>query len=61
MPKYTLLLILFVLSLCCSPIAAGFERPIPQPRSEAVELWFALASLMLCIALYAVHRLVKRR
>lgn len=42
-------------------LAAAFDRPVPLPRSESVELWFALASLMLCVALYVVHRVVKRR
>ena len=44
-----------------SALASGFERPIPQAQSETVELWFGLASLALCVALYAVHRVVKRR
>ena len=44
-----------------SALASSFDRPIPQPQSEMTELWFALASLLLCVALYAVHRVVKRR
>ena len=41
--------------------AAGFDRPIPQAQSATAELWFALASLALIAAMYAVHRLVSRR
>lgn len=53
-------LVLFALN--GSPVmASSFTRPIPQPQTAAAELWFALASLLLCVALYAVHRLVKRR
>jgi len=42
-------------------LASGFDRPIPQPQTATAELWFALASLSLCVALYVVHRVVKRR
>jgi len=41
--------------------ASGYNRPVPQAQPATVELWFALASLCLCIALYVVHRVVKRR
>lgn len=42
-------------------IAETFERPIPQPQSADAELWFALASVGLVVALLAVHLLVRRR
>ena len=42
-------------------LAETFQRPIPQPQSATAELWFALASLGLIIALVAVHLLVRRR
>ena len=42
-------------------LAAGFDRPIPQAQSATAELWFALASIALCVALYVVHRTVNRR
>ncbi|RVV98268.1 hypothetical protein EKE94_04880 [Mesobaculum littorinae] len=41
--------------------AAGFERPIPQPQTEAAELWFLIASIALIVALAAVQWLVSRR
>ena len=51
-----------VLVLAASGAAAeGFERPIPQAQSATAELWFALASLGLVLALAAVHWLVNRR
>ena len=52
-------LITFILA---SPaIAEGFDRPIPQPQSATAEVWFAMASITLLAALWAVHRLVMRR
>lgn len=42
-------------------LASAFERPIPQPQSATAEVWFGLASLLFCLALYAVHRMVKKR
>ena len=41
-------------------IAAGFDRPIPQAQTGLAEFLFAIASIVFCIALYAVHRVVKR-
>lgn len=41
--------------------AKPFDRPMPNAQSATAELWFAIASLALVIALYAVHRLVKVR
>ncbi|WP_165978937.1 hypothetical protein [Antarcticimicrobium luteum] len=41
--------------------ALAFERPIPQPQTEAAEFWFLIASLMLVTALFAVHWMVNRR
>ena len=42
-------------------MASEFDRPIPQPRSSEVELWFAIASLAFVVALYMVHRVISRR
>lgn len=42
-------------------LARPFDRPIPMPQSATAEIWFALASAMLIMALYIVHRLVKSR
>lgn len=42
-------------------LAAPFDRPTPMPQSATAEHWFALASLALVVALYIVHRIVKRR
>ena len=55
---------ILVLLLCLAATAAaaeGFERPIPQAQSATAEAWFALASLALVLALWAVHWLVRRR
>ena len=53
---------LLALLLSASPaFAESFERPIPQAQSATAEIWFGLASLLLCLALYAVHRVVTRR
>ncbi len=42
-------------------LAAGFDRPIPNAQTETTELWFALSSFFLCVGLYVVHWVVKRR
>lgn len=42
-------------------LAAGFERPIPQPQTDAAELWYLIASVALVGALAAVQVLVNRR
>ena len=42
-------------------LAESFDRPIPNAQSATAELWFGLASILLVLALYAVHRLVSRR
>ena len=41
--------------------AAAFERPVPQPQTDAAELWFAIASVCLILSLGAVQWLVARR
>ncbi|SEQ48166.1 protein NnrT [Thalassovita taeanensis] len=41
-------------------LANTFDRPVPQAQSATAEFWFALASLALVAALWAVHRLVRR-
>lgn len=42
-------------------LAAAFERPIPQPQTDAAEFWFFVASVALVAALGAVQILVSRR
>lgn len=42
-------------------LAAGYERPTPQPQSATAEVWFLIASLAMIGALYLVHRLVNRQ
>ena len=56
-------LILPALALCLPApvIAAGFERPVPQPQTDSAELWYLGASLALIAALVAVQLLVRRR
>ncbi len=50
------------LLLTASPaFAKVFDRPIPQAQSATAEFWFALATIALCLALYAVHWIVDRR
>lgn len=52
----------FVFALMPLPsLAATFERPIPQPQTEAAEFWFLVASVALLASLAAVHFLVRRR
>lgn len=49
-------------ALVLSPaIAHAFERPVPQAQSATAEFWFAIASIAMIAALYAVHRLVTRK
>lgn len=52
-----------ILALLARVAAAAepYQRPIPQAQSATAELWYALASLALIAAFYAVHRLVWRR
>ncbi len=50
-------------ALCALSSAAfseAYERPIPQAQSATAELWFALGSVGLIIALVVVQRLVAR-
>ena len=50
------------LCLVATPgFAATFDRPIPQAQSATAEVWFAIASVMLVVALIAVARLVARK
>lgn len=42
-------------------LAAGFDRPIPQPQTETAEFWFLVGSIALIVALAAVQWLVSRR
>lgn len=54
--------LLAILLTAPAPVfASGFERPIPQPQTDAAELWFLVASVALIGALVAVHMLVRRR
>lgn len=41
--------------------AASFDRPIPQPQTEAAEFWYLIASIALIGALVAMQVLVSRR
>ncbi|MCO6187757.1 hypothetical protein [Rhizobium sp. L1K21] len=51
-----------ILLLTASPaLAEAFVRPTPQAQSTTAEFWFALATIALCLALYAVHWMVARR
>lgn len=52
----------FAALLAAAPAwAAEFDRPIPQAQSATAELWFALGSIALIVALIGVQRLVARR
>lgn len=42
-------------------LAEAYNRPVPQAQSATAEFWFAIASLALIGALFAVARLVARR
>lgn len=54
--------VLFPILIIATPaFAESFDRPIPNAQSATAELWFGLASVLLVLALYAVHRLVSRR
>ncbi|MGH1466238.1 MAG: protein NnrT [Cognatishimia sp.] len=51
-----------ILLLMASPAAASeFDRPIPNAQSATAEFWFALASILLVVALVAVGRVVAKR
>mgnify|MGYP001264214392 CR=1 FL=1 len=53
---------LLFLSLVPAAAQAGvFDRPVPQPQSATAEFWFAASAIALCVALYAVHKMVARR
>lgn len=54
-------LLILALLLPAEAFAASFERPIPQPQTDAAEFWFLLASIALVAALVAVQMLVNRR
>lgn len=57
MKRLTILLTL----LATTASAEGFDRPLPQAQSATAEFWFAIASIMLILALWAVHALVNRK
>ena len=57
----TRLLALCAFALPYPALADTFDRPIPQAQSATAEFWFAVASLALISALFAVARLVARR
>lgn len=50
-----------VLLLPTTVLAESFERPIPQPQTEAAEIWFLIGSIALVLSLVAVQMLVSRR
>ena len=47
--------------LATRAMAEGFNRPIPQAQSATAEFWYGLASLVLCLSLYAVYWMVTRK
>ena len=50
------------LAMMVSPAyAEAFDRPLPQAQSATAEVLFGLASVLFCLALYAVHRVVSKR
>jgi hypothetical protein len=49
------------LTLPTSALAEAFDRPIPQPQTEAAEFWFFVGSVALMMSLVAVQMLVSRR
>ncbi|SIO30275.1 hypothetical protein [Vannielia litorea] len=54
--------ILTLAALFPAPLmAAAFERPIPQPQTDAAEFWFFIGSVALVLSLVAVQWLVSRR
>ena len=55
------LLALIPIMLASPAWAEIFDRPTPQAQSATAEFWFGVASLTLVLALYVVHRLVKRK
>lgn len=54
-------ILVLLASLPAPALAAGFERPIPQPQTESAEIWFLVASIALIASLVAVQMLVSRR
>lgn len=55
------LLALLVAFVPARVLATTFERPIPQPQTDAAEVMFLVASILLIVALGLVHLLVRRR
>ena len=55
------ILTLLIAVFAAPALAEGFDRPIPQAQSATAEVWFAVASLGLVVALVVVQRLVSRR
>lgn len=55
------LLTLSALVMPFPALASSFERPIPQAQSATAEIWFAIASLALIVALALVARMVAKR
>lgn len=49
------------LTLPTTALAEAFDRPIPQPQTEAAEFWFFVGSVALILSLVAVQMLVRRR
>ncbi|GGL96773.1 MULTISPECIES: hypothetical protein [Rhodobacterales] len=49
------------LTLPTTALAEAFDRPIPQPQTEAAEFWFFVGSVALILSLVAVQMLVSRR
>lgn len=49
------------LTLPSTALAEAFDRPIPQPQTEAAEFWFFVGSVALLLSLVAVQMLISRR
>ncbi|MGR3322187.1 MAG: hypothetical protein ACU0DK_09675 [Pseudooceanicola sp.] len=49
------------LTLPTTALAESYDRPIPQPQTDAAEFWFFVGSVALLMSLVAVQMLVSRR
>ncbi len=48
-------------AVATSGMAEAFDRPIPQAQSATAEFWYAMACLMLILAMGLVQWLTSRR
>ncbi|MBP1807401.1 protein NnrT [Rubellimicrobium aerolatum] len=61
MPLLELLLLALLLLAPQFAAAEGFAPPVPAAQTTEAELWFAIASVAMILALAAVQWLVSRR